>query len=163
MKILLSTLFLLTFIHAKGISLLLPHQYDTAMHFLKEHLKKADNQVTLISPYIQSPQLEKILVLLNAKNIPITLMTNTTDPTPSRLVQYKNINLYQIQEREVTFTLVVIDDTFTCKMSLPFDEEIMKSKLALFECSTTKYSLQHANRAIKQIERYTSTYLEEDF
>jgi len=163
MKILLSTLFLLTFIHAKGISLLLPHQYDTVMHFLMQQLKTATTKVTLITPYIQSTSLKETLTLLNSKKIHITLMTSSTEDMESRLVQYKNIDLYQIKDKNLTFTLITIDDQFTCKLSMPLDEAVMKSDFALFECSETKYSLKSANRVIKQIQKYSVPYLKEEF
>jgi hypothetical protein len=163
MKILLSTLFLLTFIHAKGISLLLPHQYDTAMHFLKEQLKTAKDQVTLITPHLQSSSLEKILILLNSKNIHITLITSSAEHMGSSLVQYKNIDFYQIEDKKFTFTLLSIDTKITCKLSTSLDKEVMKSEFSLFECSTTKYSLKSATKVIQKIQMYASPYLKEDF
>ena len=163
MKILLFTLFLLTFIHAKSISLLLPHQYDTAMHQLSSHLINAKSDVTIVTPYLQSYTIKKTLLLLLKNDIPITLITSSQNHMGTNLVQYKNVELHLLKNTKLNFSLIIIDNKFTCKLPSALDEKSMKSNLSFFECSSVKYVIKDSKKILKSIMPYAVPYLKEDF
>ena len=163
MKILLFTLLLLTFLQAKSISLLLPHQYDAVMHQLNEHLLNAETEVHIVTPYLQNFNLKKDLLSLLQNNVSITLVTSSQTHMAANLVQYKHLDFHLLKNTKLNFSLIIIDNKFTCKLSSAFDENRMKSDLSFFECSTTNYSIKDANKIFKSIISLTLPYLEKDF
>ncbi|MEA2111075.1 MAG: hypothetical protein U9P71_03395 [Campylobacterota bacterium] len=163
MKILLFTLLLLSFIQAKSISLLLPHQYDAAVHQLNSHLMHAKSHVTLLTPHLQSHALKKSLLALIKKSITVTLITTSKHHMATELVQYENIKFYLLKNRALNFSLIIIDDKFTCKLSAALDEKSMKSELSFFECSDVKYMIEDSKKILRAVTPHIEPYLKENF
>ncbi len=163
MKILLFTLFLLTFVHGKSVSLLLPQQYDTVIYELNRHLLNANIHVKILTPHFQNADIKKTVLSLLQNNIPITLVTNSQNNMGSNLVQFKNIDFHLLKNMKLTFSMFIIDDKFTCKLSSALDKESMKSNVSFFECNSANYMLEDANKIFNSVTSRAKPYLKEDF
>ncbi len=165
MKTLLSILFLSTVLHTVNISYLLPQRYDDAVHHLSKQIKEAKSSVTIISTKIDNYTLKKAILSLIKKNISIILISSSDD-IGTELVQYSNVSLYILDKADampLTFSLITIDDTITCKLSCAFDKHSIRTTLSLLECSNTKRAAKDAKKIIKTVMRYASPYLKEHF
>lgn len=166
MKTLLAILFLSTVLHTANISYILPQRYDDAVHHLSKQIKKAKSSVTIISTKIDNYTLKKAILSLIKKNISIILSSSSDDDVGTELVQYSNVSLYILDRADampLTFSLIIVDDTTTCKLSCALDEQSMRTTLSLLECSNTKYAMKDAKKIIKTAMQYASPYLKEHF
>ncbi|GEM_PF-2856818 len=166
MKTLLFLLLFTTVTVAKNLSYLLPHQHDSALSQLSHALRNAHSSVTIISTKIDSYELKKAFMSLVTKKIPVTIFTYSDHHLGVEWVQYANVSLFLIDAETVmplTFSLIMIDDAITCKLSTALDASLMQSTFALFECSSTKYARKHAQNIRDALLPYSQPYLKEAF
>ncbi len=166
MKILLFLSLFITVSVAKNISYLLPHQHDSALSYLCKALENAHSSVTIISTKIDSYELKKAFLSLVKKKIPVHIISASEHHLGVAWVQYANVSFSLLDTDTVmplTFSLILIDDTLTCKLSTALDSKLMQSTFSVLECSQTQYARKHAYKIRDTLLPYSRVYLEEMF
>ncbi len=151
---------------AKNISYILPHQHDSALSYLCKALQEAQSSVTIISTKIDSYELKKALLPSVKKKIPIQIISYSDENLGVEWVQYANVSLLFMDSHSImplTFSLILIDDTLTCKLSTALDTALMHSTFSFLECSHTQYAREYANKIRNTLLPYSKPYLKEPF
>jgi len=166
MKTLLCLLLFTVVLLAKNVLYILPHQHDSALLHLCEALKSAHSSVTIISTKIDSYELKKAFMSLVKRQIPVQIISYSNHNLGTEWVQYANVSLMLVDARNVmplNFSLLMIDDTLTCKLSTSLDARQMRSTFSFLECSSTRYAYKQAQKIRKTLMRYATPYLKESF
>ena len=166
MKTLLLVTLFTAVLTAKNLSYLLPHQHDSALSHLSRALQNAHSSVTIISTKIDSYELKKAFLSLLKRQIPIQIISYSHHHLGVEWVQYANVSLRLLDADRVmplTFSLIMIDDDMTCKISTALDTTLMTSTFSLMECSHTKYAREDANNIRDMLLPYSTPYLKESF
>ncbi len=166
MKTLLFLSLFTTVLVAKNVLYLLPHQHDSALSYLCKALQNAQSSVTIISTKIDSYELKKAFLSLVKKKIPVQIISSSEHHLGVEWVQYANVSLSLLHTDTVmplTFSLIIIDETLTCKLSTALESTLMQSTFSLLECSQTQYARDYAFKIRDALLPYSKAYLEEMF
>jgi hypothetical protein len=145
---------------------ILPDDCDNAIHYLSKAIDRAEKNVVILTHTLDNYTLKKSLIKASKRHVAITLISASDDQKKS-LALYQNIDTRELlaiespdlQGRIVT-TLVLIDNTLTCKLSSPLDTTSLRQDIGLFTCNEDKVLTRTVENAIAPLIARSTPYLE---
>ncbi|MEA1919934.1 MAG: hypothetical protein U9N52_08855 [Campylobacterota bacterium] len=145
---------------------LLPDDSDNAIHYLMQKFSHAKKSILIITHEFDHYRLKKALIKTAKRGLDITLIS-AKGTLQKQLALYKNINVRDltainspVREGEISFTIIIIDDRLTCKLSTSLKTKHIKHDIGLFTCKDDKNYVQSIRSKLSPLLLRSTPYLE---
>lgn len=144
---------------------LLPDEYNNIIHNLTQEIQKAEKTVFILTDKFNNYELKKSLLKAAKNGVSIKLIS-AVDDQKKQLALYKNIKTYILEPIEsplldgkIAITLIIIDDTLTCKLSTSLDTPQMKHNIDIFTCKENRELKDELQNALSKLIKRSKLYL----
>ncbi len=144
---------------------LLPDDYDCVIYQIEKKIKKAKSNILIITEIFNNYKLKKALIKAAKKGVKITLISADED-MKSILAIYKNIESKELKAIDnaekkgiISMSIIIIDNTLTCKLSTNLDSVSMQHDISIFTCKSDKNETLSVEKLIKPLKQRSESYL----
>jgi len=146
---------------------ILPDDAQSVIHYLDKAITHAEKKVVIITHTFDQYALKKALIKASKRDVAITLIS-TGDDQKKSLALYKNIETRTLHAIEspvyngrIATSLILIDDTLTCRLSSSLENVAMFHDIGLFTCNKDSAYTYRITKAITPLIVRSKPYLED--
>ncbi|MEA3523671.1 MAG: hypothetical protein U9R50_11955 [Campylobacterota bacterium] len=145
---------------------LLPDDADNAIHYLNTKILKAEKNILIITDKLNNYSIKKSLIKAAQANVTITLISAKND-LKKQLALYRNINTREIipiqspvKKGKISMSIIIIDDSLTCKLSTSLEKQDIKHDTAIFTCNEDRAYTHTLKNILKPLIGRSTPYLD---
>ncbi|MDP2077642.1 MAG: hypothetical protein Q8N01_10340 [Sulfuricurvum sp.] len=157
---LIALLFTITIANANIFPFLLPDEGSRFNHYLQKHLKNSQKEIIILTPSLNYPSLSKSILRSISHGIHLNLIVSKPSGDALRFIAYEGVTLYSYTPRDLTDTLILIDNSLVCHLSGSLNEKSLSENVSSVWCSDESLLVLAAQKQITTLLKRSKSYLQ---
>lgn len=153
-------LFIISTVNADISPFLLPDEKSLFNHHLQSHLKKANKEIVILTPSMNFPSLRSTVIGTLSHGVHLTLIVREPLGDPLYFTSYGGVDLYTYRPRNLSDTLILIDNTYVCHLSGPLSEKHLSDDTSSVWCSDESSHLLRTKKHLDTVLHRSRGYLQ---
>ncbi|MDP1785334.1 MAG: hypothetical protein Q8K81_07925 [Sulfuricurvum sp.] len=157
---LIALLFIISTADADIFPFLLPDEKSQFNYHLQSHLKKANKEIVILTSSMNFPSLRKTLTGTLSHGVHLTLIVREPLGDPLYFTAYRGVDLYTYRPRNLSDTLILIDNIYVCHLSGPLNEKHLSDDTSSVWCSDEASHLLRTKKHLDTLLQRSRGYLQ---
>lgn len=155
---LLSLLLSVTLLNGQNFVYLLPDDIASYEAWIQSHIKKSNQPIHILTASMNYPALHKSFIAHQSHGLDLTLIVESLQNDPLRLIQYQHTHLYRYTSRPLGGSLIILD-SYVCQIGAPLDQEILLRSASSIWCSDDPETMIQTKRLFALMQKRSHRYL----
>jgi hypothetical protein len=157
---LITLIFTITIANANIFPFLLPDEGSNFNHTLQAFIKNATKEIIIVTPSMNYPSIQKSIIHTLSNGTHLTIIASKSVSDPLRLIAYQGVTYYPYTPRNITDTLILIDNTQVCHLPGSLDEKNLQNAVSHVWCSDDSSLILSTRKQITLMIQRSKPYLQ---